>query len=340
MALARTCRNIVHRLLPQAKSNRQWLGTTVESQRQPCSAGLEERIDRCRKTGRSLTCLDRCKALTECRRELPEMASVAVAVRRGTLKRLQEAFMGFFRRVAKGGAPGFPRFKGCRFLDGIGIVSGVKVGNGRPMTVRRKGGNPHPDGRPVSAVLERTDGRWHALACFAVEAGEGAGNGRGSARRKKASRRRKIANRRHDRHRHASRDLAAKAGTVAVEGLNVKGMTKGAKGTLEEPGTNVPRKSGLNRVILDTGWTAPCRNARRPPSSRFRHQAGQEQATSAERSADAHAEPGTASPARPAGMQRMPASMRRGTSWTDASARRGALASATSTTREIVARVA
>ncbi|MYA87811.1 MAG: transposase [Boseongicola sp. SB0662_bin_57] len=33
-------------------------------------------------------------------------------------------------------------------------------------------------------------------------------------------------------------------------------MTRSAKGTVAEPGTNVPRKSGLNRVILNTGWTA------------------------------------------------------------------------------------
>ncbi|MXW86911.1 MAG: transposase, partial [Boseongicola sp. SB0667_bin_21] len=28
------------------------------------------------------------------------------------------------------------------------------------------------------------------------------------------------------------------------------------QGDLEEPGTNVPQKAGLNRVILNTGWTA------------------------------------------------------------------------------------
>ena len=53
-----------------------------------------------------------------------------------------------------------------------------------------------------------------------------------------------------------SRKLAATAGTVAVEGLNVKGMTRSAKGTVEEPGTMVAQKSGTSRVILNTGWTA------------------------------------------------------------------------------------
>ena len=31
-------------------------------------------------------------------------------------------------------------------------------------------------------------------------------------------------------------------------------MTRSAKGTLDEPGTNVAAKSGLNKSILDAGW--------------------------------------------------------------------------------------
>ncbi len=180
----KTHRNIVHRLLPQTRSNWRWLETVLECQRQLYNAALEERIDCYRKTGRSLTYFDQCKALTECRRDLPEMASVPVAVQRGTLKRLDEAFKGFFRRVKNGGTPGFPRFKGRAFFDSIGIVSGVKVRDGNlcipglgPMAIRRKGGNPCPDGRPVSAVLKRTGGRWHAIVCFAVEIEEPADNG-------------------------------------------------------------------------------------------------------------------------------------------------------------------
>ncbi len=412
MALARTYRNIVHRLLPQTKANWRWLETTLESQRQPCNAALEERIDRYRKTGRSLTYFDQCKAPTECRRELPEMASMPAAVQRGTLKRLQEAFKGFFGRVAKGRAPGFLRFKGRHFFDSINIVSGVKVGNGTlhvpgfgPMKIRRKGGNPYPDGRPVSAVLKRSGGKWHAIVCFKVEVEEPADNGhaigldrnagqvadsdggmhempgpgrlaakgrrlqRRIARRKKASRRRekakrhharvmrRIANRRHDWHHHASRDLAAKAGTVAVEGLNVKGMTKSAKGTVEEPGANVPQKAGLNRVILDTGWTALCQmleykvanviKVPSPDTSRTCHECGAVDKRSRRTGDDftctacghaAHADINAA--------KNVP-DRARGTgsggdeaSGIGASARRGALALATSTTREISARVA
>jgi putative transposase len=41
---------------------------------------------------------------------------------------------------------------------------------------------------------------------------------------------------------------------VVVEALKIKNMSKSAKGDLENPGTNVKAKSGLNKSILDQGW--------------------------------------------------------------------------------------
>lgn len=41
---------------------------------------------------------------------------------------------------------------------------------------------------------------------------------------------------------------------VVLEDLRVPNMTRSAKGTLAEPGTNVRAKSGLNRSILEQGW--------------------------------------------------------------------------------------
>ena len=43
--------------------------------------------------------------------------------------------------------------------------------------------------------------------------------------------------------------------TIAIEKLNVRGMTGSAKGTKEKPGKNVRQKAGLNRGILNIGWT-------------------------------------------------------------------------------------
>lgn len=38
------------------------------------------------------------------------------------------------------------------------------------------------------------------------------------------------------------------------EALKVKNMTRSAKGTIEEPGSNVRQKAGLNRSILASAW--------------------------------------------------------------------------------------
>lgn len=48
--------------------------------------------------------------------------------------------------------------------------------------------------------------------------------------------------------------IARRFGTVVVERLRTKGMTKSAKGTVENPGVKVASKRGLNRAILNVGW--------------------------------------------------------------------------------------
>ncbi|MCX5322470.1 transposase [Streptomyces sp. NBC_00120] len=48
--------------------------------------------------------------------------------------------------------------------------------------------------------------------------------------------------------------IAQQYGTVVVEQLNITNMVKSAKGTIEEPGTNVAQKSGLNRSISQEAW--------------------------------------------------------------------------------------
>ncbi len=49
-------------------------------------------------------------------------------------------------------------------------------------------------------------------------------------------------------------DISRRNGTVVVECLRTKNMTRSAKGTLAEPGRNVAQKRGLNRSILNVGW--------------------------------------------------------------------------------------
>jgi putative transposase len=51
-----------------------------------------------------------------------------------------------------------------------------------------------------------------------------------------------------------STEIAKSHGTVVVEKLQIKNMSRSARGTIEQPGKNVRAKAGLNRSILDQGW--------------------------------------------------------------------------------------
>jgi putative transposase len=85
------------------------------------------------------------------------------------------------------------------------------------------------------------------------------------ARRKKGSRNRakavralarhkaKQARRRLDAREKLTTELAKNHGVVAMEGIDLKNMTKSARGMVEKPGKRVAQKSGLNRSLLDLG---------------------------------------------------------------------------------------
>ena len=79
---------------------------------------------------------------------------------------------------------------------------------------------------------------------------------RGSKRRRKVKERLRTVQRRilqaRDTHLHqVSAALARRYETIAVEDLKLRNMTRSARGTVDEPGTNVAQKAGLNRALLD-----------------------------------------------------------------------------------------
>ena len=49
-------------------------------------------------------------------------------------------------------------------------------------------------------------------------------------------------------------DLARRFEVIRVEALDVRAMTRAARGTVEQPGTRVAQKRGLNRAISRSGW--------------------------------------------------------------------------------------
>src|SRR6266700_671867 len=82
---------------------------------------------------------------------------------------------------------------------------------------------------------------------------------RGSNRRKRvrltlARLRARETDRRKDWAEKASTDIARRFDMVRVEDLQIKNMTRSARGTVANRGRNVRAKSGLNREIMRSGW--------------------------------------------------------------------------------------
>ncbi|MCE2468242.1 MAG: transposase [Caldilineaceae bacterium] len=132
------------------------------------------------------------------------------------------------RQPAADGALGLDRNVG-QATDSEGIVYAMSDADKLDARIARMQGWGPKDRRPKSNRGRRANGQLSKL------------------HRKRA---RKRDNATHQ----VSRKLAETAHTVVVEDLNTKGMTKSARGTVENPGRQVKQKSGLNRSILANGW--------------------------------------------------------------------------------------
>ena len=64
----------------------------------------------------------------------------------------------------------------------------------------------------------------------------------------------KIRNIRNNELRHIAKRITLESDLVVLEDLRAKDLSRSAKGTIGNPGKNVKQKSGLNRVISDSGW--------------------------------------------------------------------------------------
>lgn len=84
---------------------------------------------------------------------------------------------------------------------------------------------------------------------------------KGSSNREKikktiATLHKKISNKRENFLHNESRKLVNEYDLICMEDLNVKGMTKSSKGTIEKPGKKVKQKSGLNRSLSDVSLSS------------------------------------------------------------------------------------
>lgn len=115
-------RRVTYKLYP-SKSQAAALERICDLHRDLYNAALEERISAYRRAGLSIGFGDQCKSLTRLRAEQPAYAGLNAQSLQVTLKRLDEAFGHFFRRVKEGGTPGFPRFKSRNRFSGFGFKS-------------------------------------------------------------------------------------------------------------------------------------------------------------------------------------------------------------------------
>jgi len=287
------------------------------------NAALDQRRYEYRAHGRSVTAKMQHAELTELRSASPGDAAIYRECQDAVLHRLDLAMQAFFRRVKRGEAPGFPRFKNDAHWNQLEYPHGdraLKLGANQVKVrlpgighVRLRKGREVPldYGR---AFVVRKNGKWYAVfeckreiepmpktglavgidagitALLATSEGDLIANPRHFETRRASVERAAVrleevtvkdargrpANRRDPRRMAAVRRLARAKETeanarrdalhklssrlvrdydgIAMERLDLRSMTRSAKGTASEPGVHVRAKSGLNRALLDTGF--------------------------------------------------------------------------------------
>jgi putative transposase len=160
-------RTFKFRLLP-SKRQRKTLSEILESQRDLYNGAMEHRIGAWRKAKKTLTLYDQQIGLTELRRE-PEFSGIPANLQRWTLRRVNDTFTAFFRRVKRGDKAGYPRFKAHRRWRSFGFAafSGLTLHEGRirfkglPSSLRVHLHRPVPDGKLLSCTFTRDVKGWY-----------------------------------------------------------------------------------------------------------------------------------------------------------------------------------
>ncbi len=148
-------------------------------QRELYNAALEERRGAWKWERRSVSYVDQCRTLTTLREVRPEVLAAGVVLCRGTLRRLDWAFAGFYRRCRAGQRPGFPRFRPRSRWDSLQWEdrSGWRLdAASRRLNLMGVGGLKVRLHRPIrgipKAITVRREGRrwWVIIRCVDVPA--------------------------------------------------------------------------------------------------------------------------------------------------------------------------
>ena len=279
------------------------------------NAALQERREMYTSTGKGTTYNQQANRLPEIKEIREEYKDIHSQVLQDVLKRVENAFKGFFKRVKAGKTPGYPRFQGRNRYDSFCYPqAGFSIENGR-LVLSRIGHVKIKLHRKVlgtikTCTLKREGACWYVcLACEVVRvsrtpyidecvgidlgvsklatlsSGDVIENPkhyrraekklakaqqalsrkkRGSKRRKKAVQRvaklhRKVRNQRNDYLHQWSHRLVNTYEVIVFEDIAPANLSKRVKPKQDEEGNYLPNgasaKSGLNKSILDTGWS-------------------------------------------------------------------------------------
>ena len=179
-------RSIEYRLVPRTRANAVKLSGIAGACRYVWNTILGqindeyERSKEAGKKGPSTSFFALGKRFTALRKDTQWLPEYSFNVIRYTLKYQADAWTAFFKK-----GKGHPQFHSRHgSTPSFTIPERVKIKNGRLfiprlgyLPIRRKGGNPYPDGKPVKAVVKQKLGKWYAVICYKVEAPDLPDNG-------------------------------------------------------------------------------------------------------------------------------------------------------------------
>jgi len=149
---------------------------TLEVCRGVYNTALTQRRWAWRQGRRSMSYRQQAAELTEAKASYPELGQVHSQVLQDVLRRLDKSFYNFFRRVASGEKPGYPRYKGRNRYNsftypqsGFSFTrNGKKLKLSKIGSVRIRRHRPFPDGAAVkNCTIKREGERWYAI--FSLE---------------------------------------------------------------------------------------------------------------------------------------------------------------------------
>src|ERR1035437_6349747 len=218
--------------------------------------------------------LEQCRQLTQARAEHPWLAAGSQTVQQQALRDFTPGVGAFFDPQNPAGRPSWRkagRNEGFRIVGRRGRQWDVrrvsrKVGQvwvPKAGWARFRWSRAVPEGAKSYRVTMDRSGRWH-ISFAAIPApippperqlapAKRGSNRRGRVKHAIARLKARETDRRKDWAEKVSTGLARRFDTIRVEDLQIKKMTRSAKGTREKPGRNVRAKAGLNRGILGSG---------------------------------------------------------------------------------------